>query len=99
MEVDGHRADVLFRNGLAEAKVKYFDRTLETIVELSKRHDLYIVTNGVTETQKRRLNQTPLHKYIKKIFISEETGYQNLIRNFLIMFLMILVRMKDSTRL
>lgn len=47
MEVDGHRADVLFRNGLAEAKVKYFDRTLETIVELSKRHDLYIVTNGV----------------------------------------------------
>lgn len=46
MEVDGHRADVLFRNGLAEAKVKYFDQTLETIVELSKRHDLYIVTNG-----------------------------------------------------
>ena len=53
MEVDGHRADVLFRNGLAEAKVKYFDQTLETIVELSKRHDLYIVTNGVTETQKK----------------------------------------------
>ncbi|HBC4713829.1 TPA: YjjG family noncanonical pyrimidine nucleotidase [Staphylococcus aureus] len=76
MEVDGHRADVLFRNGLAESKVKYFDQTLETIVELSKRHNLYIVTNGVTETQKRRLNQTPLHKYIKKIFISEETGYQ-----------------------
>ena len=55
MEVDGHRADVLFRNGLAEAKVKYFDQTLETIVELSKRHDLYIVTNGVTETQKEKV--------------------------------------------
>ncbi len=42
MEVDGHRADVLFRNGLAEAKVKYFDQTLETIVELSK-HMIYIL--------------------------------------------------------
>lgn len=99
MEVDGHRADVLFRNGLAEAKVKYFDQTLETIVELSKRHDLYIVTNGVTETQKRRLNQTPLHKYIKKIFISEETGYQKPNPEFFNYVLMILVRMKDSTRL
>ncbi len=75
MEVDGHRADVLFRNGLAEAKVKYFNKTSKQFI-ISKRHDLYIVTNGVTETQKRRLNQTPLHKYIKKIFISEETGYQ-----------------------
>ncbi len=99
MEVDGHRADVLFRNGLAEAKVKYFDQTLETIVELSKRHDLYIVTNGVTETQKRRLNQTPLHKYIKRYLYLRKQDIKNLIRNFLIMFLMILVRMKDSTRL
>ena len=55
MEVDGHRADVLFRNGLAEAKVKYFDQTLETIVELSKRHNLYIVTNGVTENAKEKV--------------------------------------------
>ncbi|MBE5663196.1 noncanonical pyrimidine nucleotidase, YjjG family [Staphylococcus sp. SS60] len=76
MEIDGHRADVLFRNGLAEAKIKYFDKTLETIIELSENHNLYIVTNGVTETQKRRLNQTPLHKYFKNIYISEETGHQ-----------------------
>lgn len=52
MEIDGHRADILFRNGLAEAKIKYFDQTLETIIELSENHNLYIVTNGVTETQK-----------------------------------------------
>ncbi|HHP1253340.1 YjjG family noncanonical pyrimidine nucleotidase [Staphylococcus argenteus] len=76
MEIDGHRADILFRNGLAEAKIKYFDQTLETIIELSENHNLYIVTNGVTETQKRRLNQTPLHKYFKNIYISEETGHQ-----------------------
>ncbi|MBO0927459.1 YjjG family noncanonical pyrimidine nucleotidase [Staphylococcus sp. 30400_3112M30941] len=76
MEIDGHRADVLFRNGLAEAKIKYFDQTLETIIELSENHNLYIVTNGVTETQKRRLNQTSLHKYFKNIYISEETGHQ-----------------------
>ncbi|MGZ1537551.1 YjjG family noncanonical pyrimidine nucleotidase [Staphylococcus argenteus] len=76
MGIDGHRADILFRNGLAEAKIKYFDQTLETIIELSENHNLYIVTNGVTETQKRRLNQTPLHKYFKNIYISEETGHQ-----------------------
>ncbi len=68
-------------------------------MDLSKRHDLYIVTNRVTETQKRRLNQTPLHKYIKKIFISEETGYQKPNPEFFNYVLMILVRMKDSTRL
>lgn len=49
MEVDGYCVDVLFRNGLVEVKVKYFDQILEIIVELLKRYDLYIVINGVIE--------------------------------------------------
>ncbi len=43
MEVDGHRADVLFRNGLAEAKVKYFDQTLETNYENYRKDMIYIL--------------------------------------------------------
>ncbi|MBO1198582.1 YjjG family noncanonical pyrimidine nucleotidase [Staphylococcus simiae] len=76
MKVDGREVDFLYREGLAKANIKYFDNTLETIAELSNNHKLYIVTNGVTETQQRRLQQTPLDKYMDGIFISEQTGSQ-----------------------
>jgi 2-haloacid dehalogenase len=49
---------------------------LEVIQQLSKDFDLYVVTNGVISTQKNRLIQSGLHSYFKKIFISQETGYQ-----------------------
>lgn len=49
---------------------------LEVIKELYKKFDLYIVTNGVTATQLRRLKESTVDQYIIKIFVSEETGYQ-----------------------
>lgn len=74
--VDGHKADVIFRDGLATAPIKHFEHTVEVIKSLSKHHDLYIVTNGVTDTQQRRLQRTELKRYIKGIYISEETGFE-----------------------
>lgn len=76
MKVDGKEVDFLYREGLAKAEIKYFDDTLETIKYLSNHHKLYIVTNGVTDTQQRRLEQTPLDKYMDGVFISEQTGSQ-----------------------
>jgi len=48
----------------------------DVIVELSKRADVYIVTNGVASTQSSRLDKSGLMPYLKGVFISEEIGYQ-----------------------
>ncbi|KOR13921.1 5'-nucleotidase [Staphylococcus carnosus] len=74
--VNGGEADIIFRDGLATAPVKYFPNTLETIQYLAQNAKVYIVTNGVADTQLRRLAQTPLKETIHEIFISEVTGYQ-----------------------
>ncbi|MFU0761131.1 YjjG family noncanonical pyrimidine nucleotidase [Staphylococcus pasteuri] len=76
IEVDGNLADNLFRDELAKATPSFFDGTLDTIDYLRKKHNIYIVTNGVTETQQRRLAQTTFNETLNGIFISEQTGYQ-----------------------
>lgn len=54
----------------------------EVIEYLNPNYDLYIVTNGVTATQLRRLSDSKLDRYMKKIFVSEETGYQKPMREY-----------------
>ncbi len=49
------------------------DKLCET---LSKKYDMYIVTNGHASVQKRRFGTSPLPKYFKKSFISEEIGFK-----------------------
>ena len=49
---------------------------IEILEYLSKKYDLYVVTNGVASTQYNRLKLLDLNKYFKDIFISEEIGYQ-----------------------
>ena len=74
--MDGKQADVTFRDELAKAPIKHFDSTLETIDRLAQNNKLYIVTNGVTDTQKRRIAQLQFKDIFDGVFISEETGYQ-----------------------
>lgn len=52
------------------------ENAYETCEELAKHCDLYIVTNGVTSTQRRRLADCGLDKLIRDVFISEEIGAQ-----------------------
>lgn len=52
------------------------DGALEIIQDLSMKKDIYIVTNGVKDTQMKRLVATGLSDYVKDIFISGEIGYQ-----------------------
>lgn len=49
---------------------------MELVQELSKTHDIYIVTNGVTITQHSRMDACGLKPYLKGIFVSEETGHR-----------------------
>lgn len=49
----------------------------EKLVEnLHKNFKLYIATNGLKKAQTKRLSNSPINKYIDKMFISEEVGYQ-----------------------
>ncbi|MFI3326181.1 MAG: YjjG family noncanonical pyrimidine nucleotidase [Clostridia bacterium] len=48
---------------------------LEILEKLSKQYKIIIITNGIAETQYSRIENSPMHKYIDKIFVSEETGF------------------------
>ncbi len=57
------------------------DNVLEGAVDLCKKlrdegFDLYIITNGVTDTQKRRMGRSGILPYITECFISETLGHQ-----------------------
>ena len=52
------------------------ENVIEVLEYLYQKYDLYIVTNGVTVTQYSRLKGSGVDRYMKKIFVSEETGYQ-----------------------
>ena len=55
---------------------------LEIVQYLYERYDLYIVTNGVTATQLRRLKESTLDRFMKQIFVSEATGFQKPMKEY-----------------
>lgn len=55
---------------------------IEVLEYLYPKYELYVVTNGVTKTQMRRLMDSNLNKYFKDIFVSETTGYQKPMREY-----------------
>ncbi|MGE7840605.1 YjjG family noncanonical pyrimidine nucleotidase [Lysinibacillus sp. NPDC093712] len=75
IEVDGEYVETVFQKYLQEAH-HYVDGAYELIAQLADSYDLYVVSNGVTKTQNKRLADAGLAKYFKGIFISEQTGYQ-----------------------
>ncbi len=58
------------------------DSALNVCNALYKSHDLYIVTNGSTDMQVKRLNASGLNEYMKGIFISESVKHQKPSRYF-----------------
>lgn len=67
--------NTFYLNQLAESGdlVVHALETLETIKDKVK---IYPVTNGVYNTQVRRLEKSGLNKFFEKIFVSEKIGYQ-----------------------
>lgn len=60
-----HLGDVVF----------YIKDAFTFLERLKKEYKIYIVTNGVTNTQLRRINQTPLLDYVEKVYISDKIGF------------------------
>ncbi|PCF88648.1 YjjG family noncanonical pyrimidine nucleotidase [Staphylococcus intermedius] len=76
MTVNRQEADIIFRDGLARAPIKWLTGVMPMLDTLSSQYTLAIVTNGVTDTQKRRIAQTNLHSMMNHIFISDQVGAQ-----------------------
>ncbi|MGM0125486.1 TIGR02254 family HAD hydrolase [Enterococcus sp. AZ194] len=73
--VDGLELEKNYREFLNQGH-DLLGNSREIIADLSKKADLYIVTNGVSKTQYQRLGDARLTDYFKGIFVSEDTGYQ-----------------------
>ena len=78
---DGLELDAEFRSYLAESNV-FVEGALETIQLLAQKNELYITSNGISETQYKRLQVTGLAPYFKQVFVSEDTGYQKPMKPF-----------------
>ena len=59
-EVDGDLLEKSYRRFLEEGK-QLVNGALEVITDLQNHYDLYIVTNGVSKTQYKRLRASGLH--------------------------------------
>jgi 2-haloacid dehalogenase len=80
-EVDGTLLEKNYRSFL-EQGYQLVTGAIELITELSSQYDLYIVTNGVSSTQDKRLRASGLYPLFKGIFVSEDTGYQKPMKEF-----------------
>ena len=79
--VDGAMFDQKYRVYLEEGN-QLLDGALELITALHEQYDLYIVTNGVSRTQDKRLRNNGLFPFFKGVFVSEDTGYQKPMKEF-----------------
>ena len=84
-EVDGRQTEARYRQYLNQGYQLMAD-SLEVVENLSKKEELYIVTNGVSVTQHQRLKKSGLAPYFKKFFISEELGVHKPMKAFYCIF-------------
>jgi len=80
-EVDGSLFEQNYRRYLEEGDQLILG-AFELIQNLQSEYDLYIVTNGVSKTQDKRLRNSGLHSFFKDIFVSEDTGYQKPMKEY-----------------
>lgn len=72
-EINGPATEDRYRQ-LLKAGHDLMPDSLTVVEKLSQTEALYIVTNGVSTTQRQRLSESGLEPYFKKVFISEELG-------------------------
>jgi 2-haloacid dehalogenase len=79
--VDGALLEKSYRRYLEEGH-QLVNGAFELITDLQNQFDLYIVTNGVSKTQDKRLRASGLHPIFKDIFVSENTGFQKPMKEY-----------------
>ncbi|WP_338448062.1 YjjG family noncanonical pyrimidine nucleotidase [Niallia oryzisoli] len=79
--VDGVLLEKKYRSYLDEGH-QLIEGALELIHNLQQQYDLYIVTNGISKTQQKRLHDSGLFPLFQDIFVSEDTGYQKPMKEY-----------------
>ena len=74
-ECDGQTVEDFYRARLREAGYA-IPGAAELIGELRGKYRLFIITNGLAETQRQRLAAAGLWDKFERVFISEETGHR-----------------------
>lgn len=74
-DVDGREVETLYRRQLDRSAI-LIEGALDICSYLKERYDLYVVTNGTSSTQYKRLAASGLDCYMKDIFVSEDAGSQ-----------------------
>lgn len=74
IEVDGMQLNKDYRKYLIE-NYYLIEDALELVKHLSHQFQLYIVTNGDVDTQKKRIERSGLSSFFKGFFISEQVGF------------------------
>lgn len=80
-EVDGALLEKKYRSYLEEGH-QLVHGAFQLITDLQHNYDLYIVTNGVSKTQDKRLRDSGLYPLFKDIFVSEDTGFQKPMKEY-----------------
>lgn len=75
IQADGHETEKLYRGQLDESAF-LIDGALDLCEYLKGRYDMYVVTNGASSTQYKRLAASGLDRFMKDIFVSEDAGSQ-----------------------
>ncbi len=78
---DGLAWESRYRELLGEG-AQLIDGALELCRSLAHSHRLFIITNGVAETQIKRLKRSGLSEYFEDIFTSQRIGYQKPSKEF-----------------
>jgi 2-haloacid dehalogenase len=74
-QVDGIEWENGYREHLGNGH-QLIEDAIEVCDLLSKTHRLFIVTNGVTKTQIKRLEMSGLYNYFEDVFVSHSIGFQ-----------------------
>jgi len=79
--IDGSEWENQYRELLGNG-CQLMDGALELCQNLSVSHRLFVITNGVTNTQLRRLEQSGLRAFFEDVFCSQSIGFQKPTREF-----------------
>ncbi len=79
--IDGKTANAEYVDALADCS-ELFPGVEELCRKLSEKYELYIVTNGVSHTQKKRFYASPICPRFKDIFVSEDAGVPKPMREY-----------------
>lgn len=75
LDIDGEVYELFYHSELNKGH-DVIEGVFPLLEQLKQNHEMYIVTNGVADTQYERLTASGLLPYFKQIFVSEAVGYQ-----------------------